>query len=209
MSWKFQYPPEDGDDCEEATESEDKEEDEKVKPEKKREKKNKSAKEEEKKKKSAKEEEKKKKSVKEEAHGKNEEEPSLSELLDPQQQDLWSVCTFNCGEAKQQDFTSQRLEKEHIRVTLLPLIAKLCLKHEDSINILQVDRACCPRFTVCQSDGRNCKHRGRLTAQSAWSYSKVSFSNYRTAKALLEVESKTQMLIQYGWLTKLDSRKPA
>ena len=106
--------------------------------------------------------------------------------------------------------------------TLLPLIAKLCLRHEDSINILQVDRAytmifktageetmlstihsLSVRWTELQASGQtDCPKRMALLKG-------ILLELQNRAKALLEVDAKTQMLVQYGWLTKPDGREPA
>ena len=125
-------------------------------------------------------------------------------------------------QAKRQLETSGDSSAQDPDNTLVPLLAKLCLRHEDSLNILQLDRAytmifktsgeetmlaaindLSNRWKELQSSGQtDCPKRMAL-------FKGILLELQTRAQTLLEVEAKVQLLVQYHWITKQEGREPA
>ncbi|CAE7232869.1 unnamed protein product [Symbiodinium sp. CCMP2592] len=126
------------------------------------------------------------------------------------------------NKSKRQRETSEASSERAPEQSLIPLIAKLCLRHEDSINILQADRAytmifkttggetmlstvndLSMRWKELQAAGKtDCPKRMAL-------FKGILLELLTRAKAVLSVEEKVQLLMQYNWIVKQDGREPA
>ena len=104
---------------------------------------------------------------------------------------------------------------------LIPLMAQLCLKHEDAINILRMDKAyvmmfktkgeetMLPAIKDLETRWQELRDAGKTECSKRIALFKGVILELQTrAKALLERDEKIKLLINLGWLTQQEQREP-
>ena len=104
---------------------------------------------------------------------------------------------------------------------LIPLMAQLCLKNEDAINILRMDKAyvmmfktkgeetMLPTIKDLETRWQELRDAGKTECSKRIALFKGVILELQTrAKALLERDEKIKLLINLGWLTQQEQREP-
>lgn len=123
---------------------------------------------------------------------------------------------------KRQREESEPSSEHSLESSLIPLVAQLCLRHEDSINILRMDKAYVMLFktsgeeTMLPTIHDLGVRWSELQAAKQTDCAKrialikgVVMELQTRAKALLENEDKVRLLIKMGWITRPEGREPA
>ena len=112
-------------------------------------------------------------------------------------------------------------EDTRLEEQLIPMMAQLCLRFEDAINVLRLDRAYMMLFKTKGDESilrtlhdLSVRWEALQTAKQTECAKRIALFKgmilelQARAKSFMEQETKLQSLIQLGWVTKQDQREP-